>query len=84
MSKNIFLEDKSQRKPMICICRHKLAFAGISLHSQLGFQRHKKNKLFALKTEVWNEFHIIWEPFQTPIFQLYKALYGTFSRDRKS
>ena len=33
--------------------------------------------------EVWNESHIVWEPFQTPFFPLYKALYGTFSTDRK-
>jgi len=28
----------------------------------------------------WNESNIIWEPFQTSIFQLYKALHGTFSK----
>ena len=31
-------------------------------------------------TEVWNESHIVWEPFQTPFFPLYKALHGTFSK----
>ena len=30
--------------------------------------------------EVWNEFHIIWEPFQTSFFPLYKALHDTFSK----
>ena len=30
--------------------------------------------------KVWNESHIVWEPFQTPIFPLYKVLHGTFSR----
>ena len=24
--------------------------------------------------------YIVWEPFQTPIFQLYKALYGIFQK----
>ena len=28
--------------------------------------------------KVWNESHIAREPFQTPFFPLYKALYGTF------
>jgi len=37
-----------------------------------------KGKFFALKTEVWNESHIVWEPFQTLIFQLHKALHGIF------
>ena len=39
-----------------------------------------KDKFFYTKAEVWNEFHIVWEPFQTLIFQLYKALHGTFQK----
>ena len=39
-----------------------------------------KNKFFCIKANVWNECHIVWEPFQTPIFQLYKALHGIFQR----
>ena len=39
-----------------------------------------KDKFFYINIEVWNESHIIWEPFQTLIFQLYKALHGTFSK----
>ena len=35
-------------------------------------------------TEIWKEFHIIWEPFQTPIFQLYKALYGIFQEHEEN
>jgi len=31
-----------------------------------------KDKFFYIKTEVWNESHIIWEPFQTPIFNCIK------------
>ena len=84
MGKIIFLENKGQRKPTVCIQRPHAAYAGTSLRMQLGFQRHKKRKFLALKTEVWNESHIIQEPFQTPIFQLYKALHGTFSKDRES
>ena len=30
--------------------------------------------------EVWNESHIIWEPFQTLFFPLHKGLHGTFSK----
>ena len=39
-----------------------------------------KNKFFYINLEVWNESHLIWEPFQTPIFQLYKALHGLFQK----
>ena len=60
------------------------SYAGTDLHMQLGFQKPMKGKFSALKTEVWNESHIIWEPFQTPIFQLYKALHGIFQKHRKS
>ena len=35
-------------------------------------------------TEIWKEFHIIWEPFQTPIFQLYKTLYGIFQEHEEN
>ena len=34
--------------------------------------------------KVWNESHIVWEPFQTPFFPLYKALHGTFSKDMEN
>jgi len=43
-----------------------------------------KSKFSTLKAEVWNESHIIWEPFQTPIFQLYKALHGIFQKHTKN
>ena len=33
--------------------------------------------------KVWNESHIIWEPFQIPFFPLYKALHGTFLKHTK-
>ena len=59
-------------------------YVGISLHTQLGFQRYKKNKFSALNIEIWNESHIISEPFQTFIFQLYKVLHGSFSKHTKN
>ena len=55
-------------------------YTSMDLRTQLGFQKIMKGKFFALKTEVWNESHIIWEPFQTPIFQLYRALHGMFRK----
>ena len=39
-----------------------------------------KDKFFSIKAEVWDEFHIVWELFQTPIFSLYKVMNGTFSK----
>ena len=39
-----------------------------------------KDKFSALKIEIWNESYIVWEPFQTFIFQLYKALHGVFQK----
>jgi len=62
---------------MACICRHelayttlKLAYAGMSLHTQVGFQKPMKDKFFELKTKIWNESHIVWDPFQTLIFTI--------------
>ena len=46
MSKNVFLENKGQRKPMVWP-----VYAGTSLCTQLGFQRHKKGKFSVLKIE---------------------------------
>ena len=42
-----------------------------------------ERQVFCIKDEVYNEFHIIWEPFQTPIFQLYKALHEIFQNTTK-
>ena len=84
---NLFLENKRPRKLSTCICKQGSAYAnlmhayaGIDLCTQLRFQKPMKGKFFALKTKVWNESHIIWEPFQTPIFQLYRALHGIFRK----
>ena len=51
---------------------------------QLRFQKHKKCKFSAITAKVWNESHIVWEPFQTSFFPLYKALHGTFSKHTKN
>ena len=43
-----------------------------------------KDKFFYINVEVWNKSHFIWEPFQTPIFQLYKVIHGTFLKDTEN
>ena len=63
-----------------CINEPKDAYANTFLCMQLGFQKHKKCKFSTIMADVWNEFHIIWELFQTPFFQLKKTLHCTFSK----
>ena len=36
----------------------------------LGSRNYERKVFFAFKTWFWNESHIIWEPFQNPIFLL--------------
>ena len=55
---------------MACVHELKHAYVSTFLRTQLGFQKHKKRKFFAIFAEVWKESHIIWEPFQTPFSQL--------------
>ena len=81
------MENKGQRKPSACIHRHELAYValkpvyvGKSLRMQVGFQKPTKGKFFALKTEIWNESHIVWELFQTAIFIILIAIHSTFSK----
>ena len=74
---NLFLENKRPRKP-------RPAYVSMDLGTQLGFQKPMNGKFSALKIEVWNESHLIWEPFQTPIFQLYKTLYGIFQEHEEN
>ena len=89
MSKNLLLEIKDQVAlgphtwAAAYVCRPKYVYAGTFLRTRLGFQKYEKSKFSTIMAEVWNESHIIWEPFQTPFFPLYKALHGTFSTDRK-
>ena len=56
----------------VAACVHELkhAYVGIFLRTLLGFQKHKKGKFSAIMAEIWNESHIVWEPFQTLFFQL--------------
>ena len=62
--------------------RPKHARAGMCQRTLLGFQKYKKGKFSIIMAEIWNESHIVWEPFQTPFFHLQKALHGTFSKHK--
>jgi len=74
------LENKRIRKPSAYVHRSDASIRRYRLRTQLGFQKPKKDKFFALKTEIWNESYIVWELFQTPIFQLYEVLHGIFQK----
>ena len=63
-----------------CVRGPKHAYVGTLLGMQLGFQKHKKFKFFAIIAEVWNDSYTIRKLFQTPFFPLYKALHGIFSK----
>ena len=73
---NLFLENKAKealdmctqestymRSHNACTRRHNPACA-------CRVQETKQGKFSALKIEIWNESHIVWEPFQTPIFTI--------------
>ena len=47
---------------------HAYAYMGMRMHVKV--LEIMKDKFSALKFGFQNEFHIIWEPFQTPIFEL--------------
>ena len=42
--------------------------------------KHKKCKFFAIMAEVWNESHIVLEPFQTPFFHYIKPYMVHFQK----
>ena len=46
------------------------AHTGLILRTHVGFQKYKKMQVFCINSEVWNESHIVWEPFQTLIFTI--------------
>ena len=78
------MENKGQRKSSTCeqslkdcVRRHEPAHIGRLLETM-------KCKFSTLNTEIWNESHIAWGPFQTLIFQLYKALHGIFSKNTEN
>ena len=45
----------------VAACLHELKhmYVGTSLRTQLGFQKHKKDKFFVIIAEVWNKSHIV-------------------------
>ena len=58
------------------------AYTGTDLRTIRVLESYER-QIFYIKSEVSNESYIIWKPFQTPIFQLYKAIHGIFQKDRK-
>ena len=73
---NLLLKSKRPRKPSACVYRHRPAHA-------TGVSEIYDRRVLCINVKVWNESYIIWELFQTPIFSIYKAIHGTFSRHRK-
>ena len=74
--KSIFINNMTKVALDLCtrvaayvhVLKH--AYAGIFLRTQLRLEKYKKNKFSIIMTEVWNESHIVWGPFQTPFFPL--------------
>ena len=61
---NLFWKIKAKINPRpACICRHGAAYIARVLESY-------ERKVFCIKVEVWNESHIVWKPFQTPLHPL--------------
>ena len=46
------------------------AYAYTGMHTYVRVLEIMKGKFSALKFGFWNESHIVWEPFQTPNFEL--------------
>ena len=65
-------------KPAYICFMHAYAYMGMHMHAKVP--KTMKDKFFSIKVEVWDESLIVQEPFQTPIFSLYKAIHGTFSK----
>ena len=57
----------------VCVHRHEPTYVARVL------ERYEMKVLY-IKAKVLNESYIVWEPFQTPIFQLYKDLHGLFQK----
>ena len=81
---NLFLENKRPRKPLVCVRRVELAYTSLMHVHIVRVLETYERQIFCINVEVWNEFHIVWEPFQTLIFSLYKAIHGTFSKHTKN
>ena len=67
------------RTLMPCV---RMLMACTRMCTELGFHKLCKES-FLHFILVWNESYIIWEPPQTPIFRLYKAIKGTFSKEEE-
>ena len=63
---------------------NKTTKVALSLCTQLGFQKHKKGKFSAIMAKVWNESHIVWEPFQTPFSTIKNLTRYIFKTHRNS
>ena len=83
---NIFLENKGHGNP-----RPTYAYTRMCKYSEPCIHRHRstyiarvletyERQVFYINVKVWNDSHIVWEPFQTSIFSLYKAIHDTFSK----
>ena len=77
---NLFLENKRPRKPSAYVCRFDARVLRHELAHATKVRGTIKDQFLYINVEVWNESHIIWEPFQTSIFSLYKALHGIFQK----
>ena len=54
----------------VCVCRFHVH---VRVHEPAYIARVlevMKDKFFYIKTEVWGESHIVWKPFQTPVFSI--------------
>ena len=79
---NLFLETKRPRKPSTCVHRFD---AHVRRHKPMHITRvleTMKDRFFYNNVEVWNKSHIVWELFQTLIFSPYKAIRGTFPKEK--
>ena len=57
------------------------AYTGLRMHVRV--LETMKDKFFSIKYEVWNESHIVWKPFQTPIFNYIKPYMVVFQNIQK-
>ena len=62
---NIFLENKSQKKPLACVLRFDVCVCRHGPTHAARVSKAYERQVFCINVEVWNESHIIWEPFQT-------------------
>ena len=86
MSINLFLENKGHGNPRACVRGHIYlyacskpmyasfmhAYTYMSMRTHARVPKTMKGKFFYIKSEILNESHIVWEPFQTPIFKTRK------------